>query len=82
MKVEVFTSSEKFSDAHDYRKFLEIRIDGKKAFRFLDGEPEDANLSRDFNAVFGIADAMKSAYEAGKRGDEFVLTETDCDDWV
>ncbi|HRW21691.1 MAG TPA: hypothetical protein P5509_06945 [Bacteroidales bacterium] len=40
-----------------------------------DGEPEDANLGRDFSDEFAIGELMQLAYEVGKRGEEFELTE-------
>lgn len=33
------------------------------------GEPEDAVFFRDLNGAYSIADAVKLAYEAGKRGE-------------
>jgi len=34
------------------------------------GEPEDAVFFRDLNGAYNIADIVKLAYEAGKRGEE------------
>jgi hypothetical protein len=34
------------------------------------GEPEDAVFFRDLNGAYSIADAIKLAYAAGKRGEE------------
>ncbi|GMK47611.1 hypothetical protein PghCCS26_47410 [Paenibacillus glycanilyticus] len=34
------------------------------------GEPEDAVFFRDLDGAFSIADAVRLAYEAGKRGEE------------
>lgn len=34
------------------------------------GEPEDAVFFRDLSGAYSIADAIKLAYEAGKRGEE------------
>jgi hypothetical protein len=34
------------------------------------GEPEDAVFFRDLNGAYSIADAIKLAYEAGKRGED------------
>lgn len=54
MKVIVKTSSDKFQEKYDYRSLLKIEVDGKEKMNFLDGEPEDANLSRDFNDCYSI----------------------------
>jgi hypothetical protein len=43
---------------------------GESSFSFLDGEPEDANISRDFSDVTSIGHALVMAYEAGKSGEE------------
>lgn len=37
--------------------------------------PEDANLYRDLNFVYDIADWLKTAYEAGKKGESFESVE-------
>lgn len=34
------------------------------------GEPEDATFYRDLDGAYNIADLVKLAYEAGKRGEE------------
>lgn len=43
------------------RDGLEIYINGKLALEFLDGEPEDSNLRRDFNGVYSITNYLKLA---------------------
>ncbi|NHN31165.1 hypothetical protein [Paenibacillus agricola] len=35
------------------------------------GEPEDAVFFRDLNGAYSIADLVKIAYEAGKRGESY-----------
>ena len=64
----------------DYRTQLEILIDGETAFDVADGEPEDSNLSRDFNSCYKIPELMRKAYEAGKNGETFEIEETE-EDW-
>ncbi len=81
MKILTTTGSNKFAEKNDYRGFLKIDIDGKTVFEFLDGEPEDANLGRDFNDCFRITSAMQKAYEAGKAGEEFLLERREIDDF-
>lgn len=41
------------------------------------GEPEDAVFFRDLNGAYSIADAIKLAYEAGKRGEEMTYVFVD-----
>ena len=50
---------------------LTIDIDGDPVFRVVDGEPEDANLRRDFNDCWKIIGLMRSAYDAGVKGEPF-----------
>ncbi|WP_412036354.1 hypothetical protein [Bacillus pacificus] len=42
--------------------------------------PEDATLERDLSFVHSIAGYMRGAYEAGKRGDAFIVNYTDEDE--
>ena len=39
------------------------------------GEPEDNSLGRDLNDAYDIKDALKAAYEAGKRGETLKTVE-------
>ena len=73
MKVTVksFTNAE--IERRDYRDVLEIGIDGLRCFSVFDGEPEDANLSRDFCDCFSIPELMKKAYQAGLNGEPFEI---------
>jgi len=81
MKIIEKLSSDKFLEANDYRSFYEINIDGKQVFSFFDGEPEDANLLRDFSDCYNIVDALKAAYEAGKNGEPFDIEKIELDDF-
>lgn len=82
MKVKIITSSEKFREDHNYREFFIIEIEGKKGVLFLDGEPEDANMKRDFKDVWLIPDLLKSAYQAGKNGEDFSIEECESDYFI
>lgn len=76
MKVEVITT-----ELGDDRLKLIIKVDDKREACFIDGEPEDNSLCRNFNDCFNISNLMHIAYEAGKNGEKFELTETDiCED--
>lgn len=58
---------------------LEIEVNGKteiSAYPLYEC-PEDATLERDLNFVYRIPRLMKQAYEAGKSGEPFVITEVD-----
>lgn len=73
MKVTVIKLTEEAVEKRDYRDGFVIEIDGKGVASFFDGEPEDANLSRDFKDCWGIPDLLKRAHEAGKNGETFEL---------
>jgi len=80
MKVTVKSLSEKLYEERDYRDVLEILIDGKVKFLVSDGEPEDANLLRDFNDCWVIPELMHVAFDAGKNGEDFVIEEIGVDE--
>ena len=46
---------------------MTIEINGKEVARFIDGEPEDNSLSRNFNDCWSIPSMLKEAYYLGKR---------------
>ena len=80
MDVEVITLTKKAVSKWKYRNSLEIRIDGKKAVKFLDGEAEDANLSRDFRDCYKIPELIRKAHEAGARGEVLSVTTREVDE--
>ena len=59
----------------DWRYSLDIVVDGESVFSVGDGEPEDNSLSRNFNDCYNIVALMRRAFEAGKRGEEFIFEE-------
>lgn len=81
MKVKETRGSEKFQEKYDYRNMLKIEVDGKQVMRFLDGEPEDANLSRDFNDAYGIVDLLEKAYDAGYKREGFKVERIEVDEF-
>ena len=55
----------------------ELSINGVFQFRignYLNECPGDAYLCRDLGFVYDIPNLMKQAYNAGKTGEEFILT--------
>jgi hypothetical protein len=73
MKITTYTRTDEEYERWDCRESLQIYVDGKPVFRASDGEPEDSNLSRDFNDCFKIPDLMRLAYEAGVRGEDLSI---------
>lgn len=67
------------SEDNDYRCAYEIKTE-KHTLSFYDGEPEDANLNRDFNDIFSITDLLVEAHEAGKRGEDLTFVGGEIDD--
>lgn len=61
-------------DEYNGKGSLEVTVetaDGKrKSACICAGEPEDAVFFRDLDGAYSIADLVKMAYEAGKRGEE------------
>lgn len=45
----------------------------EKQLNFMEGEPEDANMGRDFADIVNIDDLVKMAYEAGKNGESLEI---------
>lgn len=72
MEIETYFGK----DRNDQGRFR-ILVDGKRFVNAgcLSECPEDASLERDLNFVYQIVPMMKLAYEAGKRGDAFVVVE-------
>lgn len=68
MQVKIF----KGKDWNGQAK-IRIDVDGKDivVIGCLSECPEDASLERDLRFVYGIVPALKKAWEAGKRGEEF-----------
>jgi len=72
MKILTKSRSEEELEEYDYRDSFKITIETKEKtlkMDFTDGEPEDANLCRDFNDVYSIEEALVLAYNAGKNGE-------------
>lgn len=71
MDIKVIGLSDETLAENDFASYLQIEVDGKVSFAVYDGEPEDNNLSRNFNDCYNIKDLMQAAYEAGTRGEPF-----------
>ena len=74
MKIKITSG---YFDKNEYRSIYLIEVNGIRKFRALEGEPEDANMSRDFNDIYTIPDLMKMSYEAGKKGEEFEIEDVE-----
>jgi hypothetical protein len=72
MKIKTVFS---VSEYDDYRSNFTVIVDGKEVLDCGDGEPEDNTLYRNFSDILGVAELMKMAYEAGKRGEELEIEE-------
>ena len=77
--MKIVVNSYELGDEYETRHGFEIQAVSDKteevlaSASFLDGEPEDSNLSRDFNDVYNIENLMLLAYEAGKAGEELTV---------
>ncbi len=63
-------------DGYEDRAWLEISIDGEEIFSIGSGEPEDMSLGRDLKSAWNVLPMMRLAYQAGKNGEPFTVTET------
>jgi len=62
----------------DFKNAISIEIASKSdsmGLYFEDGEYEDNSLSRNFNDVYDIRQALILAYDAGKKGEEIETIE-------
>lgn len=76
MKIVERSLSEEAVKKNGYDQEYEIIIDGKSVVSVNDyGEPEDNSLGRDLNFVYSIVGLMKRAYDAGKCGEEFEVSQ-------
>jgi len=60
---------------YEHQAWLDITVNGKDRVNAYAGEPEDFSLERDLSFVYQIVPLMREAYEAGKRGEEFIVLE-------
>lgn len=67
-------------NSQDYRSAVSLNLEGSNEISFMDGEPEDANLSRDFSDVYQIAEMIEYANQLGLDGVK-IITETEDVDW-
>ena len=80
MKITETTLKEGALGEFDNREYFAIKVNGKTFVDFMDGEPEDATISRDFVGVFRITHLMQIAYDAGKNGEEIVFEDEELDE--
>lgn len=80
MRVVVSSRSEEEIERCDYRDAYMIEVDGKEVFSVYDDEPEDSNLGRSFSDVYKIDNIIRMAFEAGKRGEELLITNVENDE--
>ena len=81
MKVIVTSLTNEELERRDYRDIMIIEIDGKKVFSVYDGEPEDSNLSRDFNDCWKIPTLIQMAHKAGADGEPLYIENVEVDEW-
>ena len=74
MKIKIIHSD------YDEMATLEIEVNGKNKIWAGPGEPEDMYLERDLSFVYDIVPLMKEAWQAGRDGETFDVTEEDEDE--
>lgn len=68
IKQVYFEDTDCFRDG--YKIIVEMENGNREELRFLDGEPEDAILGRDFSEVYNIDRLLEIAWLAGSLGEE------------
>lgn len=71
------------NDDNDWRGSYDVELKtnhNNMRIKFVDGEVEDANLSRDFNDVYDIPQMLIEAYEAGRRGESLDVVERELEE--
>lgn len=75
MHIEILSLTNEEIQIRDYCDAMQIRINDKDVFSVYDGEPEDNNLSRNFNDCFKLAEILKMVFNAGANGESLILEE-------
>jgi len=75
MKIVEIHNVDESGYEYDGKGSIEVTVTddmgGRVSVDISAGEPEDAVFFRDLNGAYSIADAIKLAYEAGKRGEPY-----------
>lgn len=85
MKITQKILSEKAVELNNDKNALKIIIECDSFIKdlemiFIEDEPEDASLSRDFNDCYTIIEALKIAFESGKNGEKLEVEIIEVDD--
>ena len=75
MEVKISSLNEDDLAENWYNDKFEIQIDGERAFKVHDGEPEDNNLRR--NYVYKLDRLLRRVHQAGKDGIEMEVVYED-----
>lgn len=82
MDIEVQYSGKKNDPGENYDARCSILVEGVIVADGGDFSecPEDANLGRDLKFVYRLPQVLRDAWEAGRRGEPFDLTEVENSD--
>ena len=80
LEIKIISLTDEAINRRDYRDSMEIHIDGERVFSVFDGEPEDANLARDFNDCWTIPSLLEMAHKAGIAGKELSVVHEKVDE--
>lgn len=86
MKIFQITSADDWIDEDDFRQavaYVAKEDDGKliKKMVFVDGEPEDANLGRDFSGVWSIGAFFELIQDRLAAGEKIDTEYVELDNW-
>ena len=80
MKITITRLTETGRVNNNYQDFVEISIERGPTLFFADGEPEDNNMSRNFNDIYKIGSLLGEMYKAGELDEGFELNEIEVDE--
>lgn len=81
MRIKIISSSQEFYNKN-YRNFLSVVVDDLEVMSFVDGEPEDNTLDRNFSDCYRIADLIKSVAKWAKEGEDVFVIKEESDAWL
>ncbi len=81
MIITQISLTEKAVAERDYCNIYVIEIDGKTVFSVSDGDPEDNNLSRNFNDVYGLLNLLIRVHEAGTKGEKLIIEQKEVEEY-
>ena len=81
MRLTVISLTDEAIKKRDGSDTCVLEIDGEKVFQVSDGEPEDNNLSRNFNDVWQLQGILERVFKAGKEDEVLQIEREEVDEY-